>query len=222
MEGRRNAKGEKPGKARGARPRTQPEINEYRRRLLMEGTIRSMAENGVGGTTVRAICAGAGSSLGLIGHYYRSKEELVAAAFRYLFDSTTDYIRAVSLRDAPTALGRLRMYPSALFSPRVCTRTNLLAFLAFWHEIRFNRAVREANRKRYVDYRRTLDRMFALAAAEVGATIDTASAAVGLVALVDGLWLELAMEEGTLTRREAIRLAHDYIDHQLGLAARAR
>lgn len=204
---------------RPARPRTQPEINEYRRRLLMDGTIRSMAENGVGGTTVRAICAGAGSSLGLIGHYYRSKEELVAAAFRYLFESTTDYVKTVSLRDASTALGRLRMYPTALFSKRVCTRTNLLAFLAFWHEIRFNRAVRDVNRKLYVDYRRRLDRMFALAADEVGVAIDTTSAAVGLVALVDGLWLELAMEEGTLTRREAVRLSHQYIDQQLGLAA---
>ena len=29
------------------RPRTQPEINEYRRRLLMEATIEMLAEKGV-------------------------------------------------------------------------------------------------------------------------------------------------------------------------------
>ena len=49
------------------RPRTHAEINEYRRRTLIEGALRSLAERGVAGTTVATISKEAGASRGLLG-----------------------------------------------------------------------------------------------------------------------------------------------------------
>lgn len=199
------------------RPHTQIEINEYRRQLLIEGTISSMAERGVAGTTVRSISAGAGSSRGLIGHYYASKEELVAEAFRHLFTTVTRQVKEVQARLGGTALDRLRALPTAVFSPAVFTDRNRYAFLAFWHEIRFNPAVRKVNQELYADYARRTQGLFAEAAAESQVSIDHRSAATGLVALIDGLWLELSIDDRVVSRGKAVRLCQRYIDQQLGL-----
>ncbi len=208
-------------KSKPARPHTQPEINEYRRQLLIEGTIKSMAERGVGGTTVRSICADAGSSRGLIGHYYASKEELVAEAFRQLFTRVSRSVMEGQTRVSGTAGDRLRAIPRLVFSPPVYTEFNRHAFLAFWHEIRFNPAVREANRELYLDYTRRTQALFAQAGLEGKMEIDHRSAAIGLIALIDGLWLELTIDDNAVSVTKAIDLCLQYIDHQLGLRNRA-
>ena len=198
------------------RPHTQVEINEYRRRLLVEGTIKSMAERGVAGTTVRSICEDAGSSRGLIAHYYANKEELVAEAFRHLFTTVSRHVREAQDRVGGTALDRLKALPKLIFSPPVFTEFNRHAFLAFWHEIRFNPAVRQVNKELYLDYTKRTEANFARAAEECHVSIDYRSAAIGLLALIDGLWLELSIDDKAVSRGKAIELCLRYIDNQLG------
>ena len=203
------------------RPHTQVEINEYRRRLLVDGTIKSMAERGVAGTTVRSICDDAGSSRGLIAHYYANKEDLVAEAFRHLFTTVSRNVREAQDRLGGTALDRLKALPKLVFSPPVFTESNRNAFLAFWHEIRFNPAVRKANKELYLDYTKRTEANFAQAAEQCHVSIDHRSAAIGLLALIDGLWLQLSIDDKAVSRSKAIELCLRYIDHQLGSSTAA-
>jgi AcrR family transcriptional regulator len=58
-----------------------------RREALLVAALRLFAERGVGATTIGDIAAATGSAHGLIYHYYRSKDELLAAVlerFSYL------------------------------------------------------------------------------------------------------------------------------------------
>jgi TetR/AcrR family transcriptional repressor of bet genes len=198
------------------RPRTRPEINEYRRRGLIDGTIQSMAENGVAGTTVQTICAAAGVSRGLIGHYYDSKEELVAEAFKSLFERVAEQVREqVAAQGAKTAVERLKAVPVALFSPEVFTRRNRDAFLSFWHEVRFNPLVRKANRDLYRGYIERFEGLFRDAAAERGIEIDSRRAALGLIALSDGLWLGLSIHDQVLSPRQAVDHCLLFIEERL-------
>lgn len=205
-----------------ARPHTQVEINEYRRRLLVDGTIKSMAERGVAGTTVRSICDDAGSSRGLIAHYYANKEELVAEAFRRLFTTVSRQVREAQDRLGSTALDRLKALPKLVFSPPVFTELNRDAFLAFWHEIRFNPSVRQVNKELYLNYTKRTETNFAEAAEQCGVSIDYRSAAIGLLALIDGLWLELSIDVKAVSRGKAIELCLRYIDDQLRSSAAKR
>lgn len=198
------------------RPRTHAEINEYRRRALLEGAIRSFAEHGVAGTTNRTICEAAGVSSGLIQHYFESKEKLVAAAFTHLFES---FAAAVAERvDAagPTAADRLRALPRAILSPDLATDEVRNAFLTFWHEIRFNELVRAENKEFYAGYMARMRTLFEEAAAERGRPADADRATKGLVCLLDGLWLNLTMAKPVLSAREADAICQRYIDHELG------
>lgn len=203
------------GRGRG---RSQAENSEERRRLLMEATISSLAENGVDRTTVRAICALAGVSRGLLTHHYPSKELLLADALRHLLEGFThnDRLGPLSPSEGPTA--RLIRLSAALFSPDQCTPRIRNALLALWHETRFNPAVRETNRQAYVTYWNFVDDLFAQAAREQGVTLDSRHAAIGLFALADGLWLELTLEVEGLSPEDAAMHCRDYIEQRLGIA----
>ncbi|MEM7121597.1 MAG: TetR family transcriptional regulator C-terminal domain-containing protein [Pseudomonadota bacterium] len=197
------------------RPRTQPEINEYRRRLLMEATIDMLAKKGVAGATVRAITKQAGTSHGLIGHYYANKDELLVAALQHLFGRIVDGTSKAIAAAGDDMVARLYAWPRGMFSTTVFSPTNRAAFLALWHEIRFNPAVRDANRELYIGYRERAEKLFARAAVQLGCDIDASRAALGLVALIDGLWLDLSLEVGAVDRKGAIQVCHDFIDERL-------
>lgn len=200
------------------RKTSQPENGEERRHLLMEATISSLAENGVDRTTVRAICALAGVSRGLLTHYYPSKELLLADALRHLLGTFTcdERLAPASPSEGPTA--RLIRLSEALFSPESCTPRIRDALLALWHETRFNPAVRDANRELYVAYWDYVDDLFRQAAVEQSIGIDSRRAAIGLFALADGLWLELTLEVEGLTPEDAATHCRDYIEQRLGMS----
>lgn len=198
--------------AKRDRPATQAEINEFRRMRLMESTIRLMAEKGVGGATVRAITADAGVSHGLIGHYYPTKDDLLVASLQHLFLGVADDVRSQIDAAGPDPLARLRALPEGLFSASVFTPQNRAAFLALWHEIRFNDAVRDANRDFYSGYRQ---RVRALFQAVAGPNADVDQAVSGLIALSDGLWLEISIGAGEADPDKAVALCQAFIDQQL-------
>ncbi len=202
---------------RPARKTNQVENGEERRRLLMEATISSLAANGVDRTTVRAICAMAGVSRGLLTHYYPNKELLLADALRHLLGLFTcdDRLAPASASEGPTA--RLIRLAATLFLPQYCNPRIRDALLALWHETRFNPAVREANRQLYLDYWDFVDDLFQQAAREQDVVIDSRRAAIGLFALADGLWLELTLEIEGLTPEDAAMHCRDYIEQRLGI-----
>lgn len=199
------------------RPRTHVEINEFRRNAFVEGAIRSLAEFGVAGTTVSTICKAAGSSRGLLGHYFASKDEVMVAALQHLFGGISRSVQESTAQNGGTAIDRLQAIPAALFAPSVFTELNRTAFLALWHETRFNEKVRKANRELYRGYIKRMESMFAAAAEELALDIDTRRSALGLVGLTDGLWLGMSIHDDVLTRQQVIDMCHDYISRELRL-----
>jgi AcrR family transcriptional regulator len=199
------------------RPHTHAAINDYRRRALMEGTIQSMAENGVSFTTIKTISTAADASRGLVSHYFESKEVLISEAFKYLFYSVSGQVKAHVVKSgAQTANERLRAIPRALFSDDIFTKRNRDAFLSFWHEVRFNQLMQEANQELYNRYIENMEGIFTQAAAEIKMSIDSHRAALGLIALSDGLWLGLSIHSQLGSPKEAIGHCQRYIEEQLG------
>ena len=78
-----------------------------RREALVEATLRSLEEFGHDGTSIRRISAAAGVSIGLINHHFRSKAELIAAAYETLAVSLQESMRAQSGNEADLPRTRL-------------------------------------------------------------------------------------------------------------------
>src|SRR3546814_11594259 len=62
------------------------ESADARRADLIEATAACLAEHGLAGTNVRAICARAGVSPGLLRHYFGGIDDLVAATYQAASD----------------------------------------------------------------------------------------------------------------------------------------
>ena len=107
--------------------------------------------------------------------------------------------------------------PAALFAAPVFSDLNRTAFLALWHETRFNDKVRAANRQLYHDYVNRMERLVADAATDIGAKIDARRVALGFIALSDGLWLGLSIHDNVITGQQAVVMCQDHLKRELGM-----
>ena len=203
------------------RPSTQPEINAFRRSCLIEGTILSLAEHGTAGTSIRTIAAAAGVSHGLARHYFETKDDLMAAAYHHLCDVISESVRTAEETAGSAAIDKLKATPRAVLAPPLFDDARRLAFLEFWPEIRHNPTIAGIHQKLYARYRRRIARLFRQAAAETGAAVNARLAAIGLLALLDGLWLELSLDHNGYSHTDALKLSQTYIDQQLAAGSPA-
>lgn len=197
------------------RPRSQPEINAQRRIDLVEGAIRSVASHGLAGTTVQTISVAAGASRGLLAHYYGSKGALMLAAYRHLCDTIAQSMGDAARASGPAAAARLDAMVVAVFSPPIFEPVKLAAFLSFWHAARTDSAMAAINHELYRDYRAVVARLFERAAAERNATVDGRTAALGLIALIDGFWVELTIDPSAYSVDQARGVCRAYVDRFL-------
>lgn len=186
---------------------------DVRRQSLLEATARCLADKGAAGVSVRAICAEAGVSPGLLRHYFGSVSEAIAETYRW-----TGARVAQALADAVAAAGpdpraRLLAYLTASFRPPIATGELLGTWLAFWSLTRSDPAIARVHAEIYGDFRADMERLIAETDPDLG---DTRLPAVALTALTDGLWLELSLGAAPFTASEAAELAAMWLDLLLG------
>src|SRR3546814_19729591 len=100
------------------------ESADARRADLIEATAAVLAEHGLAGTNVRAICARAGVSPGLLRHYFGGIDDLVAATYQATSDRM-DAIFADAVDGAgPDPRARLHAYLPPSFRPPVAVPAN--------------------------------------------------------------------------------------------------
>lgn len=198
------------------RPSTHPEIQDYRYRTLIDGALRCMAEAGLEGTSVRAIALAAGSSRGLIGHHFGSRDQLLVEAHKYLCDLVADEVMKQINSETMNPRARLIAMPTVVFSESVLTDSHAKAFVAFWHMAAANESIRRNHEMLYESYRRQLAAVFDEAQEHALVKIDSKLASLTLIALIDGLWLQIFLER-TLSREDALNACIRYIDHELGI-----
>jgi TetR/AcrR family transcriptional repressor of bet genes len=167
------------------------ESADARRADLIEATAAVLAEQGLAGTNVRAICAKAGVSPGLLRHYFDGIDDLVAATYATTSDRM-DAIFAGAVDDArPDPRARLSAYLTASFRPPVTDPELLGAWTAFWALARSDARMADIHAESYAGYRARLGELLIAC----GATDTEAKRlAIMLTAMVDGLWLELSLD----------------------------
>jgi len=165
------------------------ESADARRADLIEATAACLAKHGLAGTNVRAICAKAGVSPGLLRHYFGGIDDLVAATY-WATSDRMDAIFAAAVENAgadPRA--RLTAYLTASFRPPVTDPELLGAWTAFWALARSDARMADIHAESYAGYRARLGELLTACGAR-----DAAQLAIMLTAMVDGLWLELSLD----------------------------
>ena len=165
------------------------ESADARRADLIEATAAVLAGQGLAGTNVRAICAKAGVSPGLLRHYFGGIDDLVAATYEATSDRMDAIFAAAVDGAGANPRERLNAYLTASFRPPVTDPELLGAWTAFWALARSDTRMAAIHATSYAGYRaRLCELLIACGAA------DAERLAIMLTAMVDGLWLELSLD----------------------------
>ncbi len=184
-------------------------MQPIRRRQLIDATLASIHEHGLTDTTVSRIGAAAGLSPGIIHHYFGGKDDLLFEALRQLLAELRQEI--VNRLASATGVRRVHAiidanFAASQFAPRAVT-----AWLAFWaeapHSPRLARLQRIHSRRLHSNIVHALRHAIPLSEAR--------TTALGLAAMIDGLWLQCALAHGHLTPETARQVCIDYIDRHL-------
>ncbi|WP_414441291.1 transcriptional regulator BetI [Burkholderia sp. 22PA0106] len=186
-------------------------MREVRRAQLIDATLRTIDEAGLPGTTLASVAQRANISTGIVSHYFGDKDSLLEATMRHvlrdLWLATTR--RRIAAHREPRA--RLRAIVAANFDDTQLSAPVMKTWLAFWSQSMHAPALGRLQRVNTRRLHSNLCAEFAKALPRANARL----AALGLAALIDGLWLRGALAGGPIDTRTAQRLANDYIDLQL-------
>lgn len=193
-------------------PKFQRSTPAVRREALVEATLQSLRAHGYEGASIRRISAVAGVSIGLINHHFKSKAELVAAAYESLAVSLQDSMRAQVSNTQLSPRQRLSGFFHASFAPELIDPAIFHVWLVFWSMVLHSPEMRSVHDRTYREYRYMLESLLAALADEGGAPAFKAQpAAIALTALLDGLWIELSLSPATFSARDAIGLCEDWV-----------
>jgi TetR/AcrR family transcriptional repressor of bet genes len=184
-------------------------MEPIRKRQLIEATVASIHANGFADTTVQTISRAAGVSPGIIHHYFGGKGALLAATMRALLVELQACV-VPALRSARGPRERIEAVIDASFAERQFQPQVIVTWLAFWgqapHDAELARLQRIYASRLESHLRHDLRPLIGPRAA---------SAAAGLAAMIDGLWLSFALGRPKAAPAAARALARDYLHRQL-------
>lgn len=182
---------------------------DARRQSLIAACSRVLARTGAAGASVRTIAIEAGVSPGLVNHYFASVDALISAAYEHLGATVTAALEQAVAAAADTPRARLDAYVTASFAPPIADAELLATWIALWSLVRARPDIARLHDAQYADYRRMLELLLADCGTPAARRYI---AAIGITALVDGLWLELCLSPGCFTPDQACALARGQID----------
>ncbi|MDT0267277.1 TetR family transcriptional regulator C-terminal domain-containing protein [Streptomyces sp. DSM 44915] len=164
-----------------------------RRELLADALMRLAAARGLEGVSLRQVAAEAGVSTGMVQHYFRTKDEMMTFALAMVMDRVRERSGAELTSTAPRELVRgLLCQVLPLDETRRLENHVVLAFLAY---AAVKPSIAAGLREAAAQTRTFLAEQ--LRAAGPPAGVDPDRAAAGLLALVDGLGLQLLSSQYT-------------------------
>jgi AcrR family transcriptional regulator len=203
----------KRAKKKTTEPRFERKLPDARRQALIEATIECLKKSGHDGLSIRRISAQAEVSIGLINHHFPTKDALVAEAYRYFNNELVGSLRKAVADTPGTPREQLRAFFNASFSPPNLDSDVLAVWVVFWGMYRHSKEIQGVQSETYHGYVDLLRAMLADLEREVGKLrFNLRLSAIGLTALIDGLWLEWCLDPDNFEPEEAVQLCEAWVD----------
>jgi AcrR family transcriptional regulator len=202
------------------KPRFKREPPEKRRAAIVQAAIRCLSEGGMAAFKMERIAAEAGVSLGLLPHHFAGKSALLKEVYRAaLYDDVNRKIAELADPKAGSPATRLCRILDAIIDPAYLEPASLTVWLALWGEIVVNPALRRAHRALYRNYLASLAALIAEVAAERRRRVNAVEVARSLQALIDGLFLERALDRRAVSHEDFRRAGYAFLELHLGSLA---
>jgi AcrR family transcriptional regulator len=172
--------------------------HDERREIFAAAALRVITREGIAGLTVREVAKEAGYTTGALTHYFHSKDQLLIEASELSARLVRDRMaRAEQTRPVIEAIRKVVALALPLTPER---RGYWRIWVGYWERSSYDDEVSRVMRLRYDEWRDRLARMLAMAqaAGEVAADVDVQHAAQSLVALVDGIGVQVLLGVGRI------------------------
>jgi AcrR family transcriptional regulator len=190
-------------------------VDHHRRRAEIAAlTLEVIRTVGIENATIRGIGKGTGLSMGVLTHYFKSKDDLLGFAFRWLSDRFFEELDRL-LAATPPGLSRLGVALEAHF-PKPGEPAGIALWMSLWERATRNPAFAREHRAYYGRWRRCVRTCLreAVALREIPSSLRIADATDLLVAAIDGLWIGGGLEPsrfGAPRRRALVRQLVDTV-----------
>jgi TetR/AcrR family transcriptional repressor of bet genes len=188
-------------------------IEQIRRRELIDAAYAMLQQHGLAGTTLARVAESAGVSKGIVLHYFANKDALIAGVMRFANAVLRDEVIAL-MRAATTPRQRLQAIVDGNFSPTSFRPEIAHAWLALCAEVPRNREF--ARIQRVIHARMHSNLLSALVS--LVQRDEAPRIALGISAMVDGLWLRCGLQGGGIDRAIALDQMALYVDSVLPTA----
>jgi AcrR family transcriptional regulator len=150
--------------------------------------------------------------MGLIRHHFDGIDALVASAYEALAIRLLEARRARALEGEADPLGRLQQFFAASFVPEALDPGLFRTWVVFWSLVPHSPEVRAVHDRTNGETRATLESLLNRLKRSPGVpAFRVGAAAIGLSALMDGLWLELSLEPASFASTEAVARCTDWV-----------
>jgi TetR/AcrR family transcriptional repressor of bet genes len=203
----------KRARQKNATPRFERKLPDERRLALIEATIECLKKFGHDGLSIRRISAQAKVSIGLINHHFPTKDALVAEAYRHFNTELVGYLQRANADSSGSPRKQLRAFFKASITPPNLDSEVLAVWVVFWGLYRHSKDIQRVQSETYHGYVDLLRGMLADLEREGGELrFSLRLAAIGLTALIDGLWLEWCLDPDNFEPDEAVQLCEAWVD----------
>lgn len=179
---------------------------DVRRQQLIEATIAVIARKGFAGTRLADVASRAGVSYGVVGFYFKTKDDLLLATLQWLADEYTQVWREAVEKAGPLPANRLKAIINADFSPKIANERKIAVWYAFWAESRSRSVYRKLCAELYNDFYWQVRNIIQELIDQGGyGHLDAHEITIGINAMTDGMWLDLQIQPRGFDRDQARR-----------------
>lgn len=191
-------------------------ISVERRQELVDAAIASIAAHGYGEVTVQSICAAAGFSRGLIGHYFHGKDELLLAAVRTVAEELGAATRTAAHEAGPDPVQKLRAVIRSSFVAPGFTPEKVSVWVALAGAARWSPELGDLYRTLWRGYRTQIARLVSRANSQRGTKWAPRRVALTFSQLIEGFWVGWAGDTEAVSAAEAEVCCQQYVDMLFG------
>lgn len=170
-----------------------------RRRLFAAAALNVISRDGVEGLTLREVAREAGFTTGALTHYFQSKDDVLIAASEHAAEQVREPMEEAA--QAESALEALRSLLHTALPASTSMKARWRFWIAFWERAAHSPQVGRVMRERYVEWSNRVATLIrrAQAQGEVDPGADPEALARELIALVDGLGVQVLIGAAKLT-----------------------
>lgn len=196
--------------------------HDERRQRIIETTLACLARDGADGTSLRSVCRELGVSPSLVGHFFAGWHDLLTAAYEMLTERFIAQLAPVLSQNFPSERARMKAVIKRYLSTDWAGENTIGANLALWHLARSIVDLKPHFSRFLKDRTRLLQKALQALADECRADIDVAQVTACFILMLDGIWLELSTNPGSMSQARVTRMCWFWLDAVLRPAPPAR